>query len=155
LNLENPSDLGEPPVEAAGDPPTVMEIVDEPSVEGKAVEEIRTGVEPIHVDVKEIRIGAEPILESVGMGTGEEPILADIGMRTGETPVLRAEAGDACFKDYPGDDFEKVGEITLEKTPQSPSDPVPEIPSEETPSSAEPRRKRVKTLAGQTDLPWV
>ena len=89
------------------------------------------------------------------MGTGEEPILADIGMRTGETPVLRAEAGDSCFEDYPGDDFEKVREITPEETPQSPSDPVPEIRTEETSSSAEPRRKRIKTLAGRTDLPWV
>ena len=155
MNLENPSDLGEPPVEATGDPPTVMKIVDEPSVEGKAVEEIRTGAEPVHVDVEEIRTGAEPVLESVEMGTGEEPILADIGIRTGETPVLRAEAGDSFFEDYPGDDFEKVGKITAEETPQLPSDPIPEIPSEETPSSAKPRRKRIKTLGGRTDLPWV
>ena len=46
LNLENPSDLGEPPVEVAREAPTVVEIVDEPSEEGKAVEEIRTGAKP-------------------------------------------------------------------------------------------------------------
>jgi len=85
LNLKNPSNLGEPPVEAAREAPTVVEIVDEPSAEGKAVEEIRTG--------------AEPVLESVETGTGEEPVLADIGMRTGETPVLSAEAADFCFED--------------------------------------------------------
>jgi len=93
----------------------VVEILDEPSEEGKAVEELRTGASPIH----------------------------------------EKEAGDSCFEDYPGDTFEKVGEITPEETPQSPSDPVPAIPSEETPSNAEPRRKRIKTLAGQTDLSWV
>jgi len=63
--------------------------------------------------------------------------------------------GDSHFEDYPGDDFEKVREFTPEETPQSPTEPFPEIPSEETLSSAEPRRKRIKTLAGRTDLPWV
>ena len=79
--------------------------------------------------------------------------------------------GDSHFEDYPGDDFEKVGEFTPEKTPQSPathapenpaeetpqspSTPTPENPVEETPASSEPRRKRFKTLAGRTDLPWV
>jgi len=33
LNFKNPSDLGEPPAEAAGEAPTVVEIEDEPSVE--------------------------------------------------------------------------------------------------------------------------
>jgi len=75
LNLENSSDLGVPPVEAAGESPGVVEISDEPSVEGKAVEEVRTGESPVH------------------------------GM----------EAGDSCFEDYPGDDFEKVGKSYLRK----------------------------------------
>ena len=130
LNLENPS-LGEP----------LVEIEDEPSVEGKAVEELGTGDEPVFVDV-EMGIGVMPVLEAVEMGSGR-------------TPVLRAEGGDSFFEDYPGDNFEKVGEITPEETPQSPFDPVSTIPSEETPSSAELRRKRIKTLAGRTDLPWV
>jgi len=77
LNLENPSDLGEPPIEAAGEVPAMMEIEEEPSVEGNAVEELRTGASPVH------------------------------GM----------EADDFCFEDYPGDTFEKVGEITPEHTP--------------------------------------
>jgi len=115
LGLENLSGLGEPPVEAAGEVPDVVKIRDEPSVEGKAVEELGTGDSPIH------------------------------GMK----------AGYSCFEDYPGDTFEKVGEITPAETPQIPSEPAPAVPSEETPSSTEPRRKRIKTFAGRTDLPWV
>jgi len=112
LNSKNSSDLGEPLVEAVGEAPTVVEIMDEPSVEGKAVEEIRTGAEPVHVDVEEIRTGAKPVLESVEMKTGGEPVLADIGMRTREMPVLRAEAGDSCFEDYPGMISKRWGNYT-------------------------------------------
>ena len=118
LNLENPSDLGEPPVEAIGEAPTVVEILDEPSVEGKAVEEIRTGAEPVLVDV-EMETGAEPVLETVEIRTGAKPVHEDVEMGTGETPVLRAEGDDSFFEDYSGDDFEKVGEINLEETPLS------------------------------------
>jgi len=63
--------------------------------------------------------------------------------------------GDSFFEDYPGDDFEKVGKFTPEKTPQSPSAPTPKNPVEETPASSKPSRKRFKTLARRTDLPWV
>jgi len=125
LNLENPSDLGEPPVEATGEAPAMVEIEEEPSVEGKSVEEL---------------------------GTGDEPVLADVEMGSGCMLVLRAEGGDSFFEDYSRDDFEKVGEINLEETP---SELVLSVPSEEIPSSTEPRRKRIKTLAGRTDLPWV
>ena len=62
MNLENPSELGEPPVEAAEEAFTVVEIVDEPSEEGKAVEEIRTGAKPVHVDVEEIEQELSPFL---------------------------------------------------------------------------------------------
>jgi len=48
--------------------------------------------------------------------------------------------------------LEKVGEFTPEETSQTPPAPMPEHPAE-TPSSAEPRKKRIKTLAGRTDLP--
>jgi len=48
-----------------------------------------------------------------------------------------------------------VGEINVEETPQTPSEPVLSIPSDETPTTAEPRKKRIKTLAGRMDLPWV
>ena len=67
-------------------------------------------------------------------------------------PIRETGAGDLHFDDYPGDDFEKVGEFTPEETYQTPPTPAPEQPAE-TPSSAEPRKKRIKTLAGQTDLP--
>jgi len=63
--------------------------------------------------------------------------------------------GNSCFEDYSGDAFEKVGEITPKKTSQTPPKRVLVMPSEETPSSTEPRRKRIKTLDGRTDLPWV
>jgi len=99
------------------------------------------GDEPVHEDVEE-RTGVEPALKDVEMGTGDESV-HDMGV------------GDSHFEDYPGHDFEKVGEFTPEETPQSPSTPTPENPIEETPASTEPRRKRFKTLAGQTDLPWV
>ena len=72
------------------------------------------------------RTGAKRVLDDVKIGTGDEPI-HDMGV------------GDSHFEDYPGHDFEKVGEFT----------------PEETPSSAEPRRKKFKTLAGRMDLPWV
>jgi len=70
-------------------------------------------------------------------------------------PVHDLGVRDSPFEDFPGDDFEKVGQFIPEKTPQTPADPAPAIPSEETPSSAEPRRKRLKTPAGRMDLPWV
>jgi len=89
----------------------------------------------------EERIGAEPILEEAVEETGAVHI-----QETGE--------GDLHFEDYPGDDFEKVGEFTPEETSQTPPAPVQEQPTG-SPSSTEPRKKRIKTLAGRTDLPWV
>jgi len=76
-------------------------------------------------------------------------------MGTGDVPVNDMGEGDSHFEDYPGDDFEKVGEFTLEESSQSPTTPAPEYPAEETPTSSETRRKRFKTLAGRTELPWV
>ena len=69
--------------------------------------------------------------------------------------VREMEMGDSHYEDFQGDDFEKVGEFMPEETPQTPANPAPEISSEQTPSSAEPRNKRIKTLAGRTDRPWV
>ena len=76
-------------------------------------------------------------------------------MGTGDSPVSRFEGSDSHFEDYPGDAFGKVGEIDLEETPRTPSEPVLTVPSGETPTTGEPRRKRIKTLARRTDLPWV
>ena len=76
-------------------------------------------------------------------------------MGTGDLAVHGIGEGDSHFDDYLGDDFERAGEHTPEETSQSPSTATPEKPVEETPASSEPRRKRIKTLAGRTDLPWV
>jgi len=62
---------------------------------------------------------------------GDEPSVEgkfDEEMETGDSPVRRVVAGDSLFEDYPGDAFEKVGEINLEETPQIPSEPVLSIP---------------------------
>jgi len=122
----------------------------------------RSGVEPVHENVED-RSGTESDLMEVEQGvrtrdelvhevgelrTGKKPVPADV-------PVHEIEVGDSHYEDFQADDFEKVGEFVPEETPQTPADPAPEISSEQTPSSAEPRRKRIKTLAGRTDLPWV
>jgi len=69
-------------------------------------------------------------------------------------PVQEIGEGDLHFDDYPEDDFQKVGEFTPEEISQTPPAPIPEHPIE-TPFSAEPRKKRIKTLTGRMDLPWV
>jgi len=90
----------------------------------------------------------------VGDDTSEEgKIELDLG--TGDMPVHEIGGGGSVFEDYPGDSFEKVGEINLEEEPQTPSEPIPSISSDVTPTREEPRKKRVKTLVGRTDLPWV
>ena len=135
-------ELGDQAV-GAGDKPA-HEIVEE-----------RAGAEPVLMDVEEARIGDEPDLEAEEFRIAKEPVPADVEMGTGDIPVHGIGEGDSHFKDYPGDDFEKVGEYTPEETSQSPSTPTPEKPAEETPASSESRKKRIKTLAGRTDLPWV
>jgi len=117
------------------------------------IEEARTGAEPVH---EYDRSGEEPNLMEVegAVGTGE-PVLEEAMEGTGGMPVQETGAGDLHFEDYPGDDFEKVGEYTQEETSQTPLTPAPEHPTEETRSSAKPQRKRFKTLAGWTDLPCV
>jgi len=133
-------------------------------------QEVGTGDDPV-LEAEELRTGAEPVLEAVEMDmgepdvrTGDEPVhetvaertrTESVEMGTGDVPVHDMGEGDFHFENFSGDDFEKAGEFTPEETPQTPADPAPAIPSEETPSSAELRRKRIKTLAGRTDLPWV
>ena len=46
-----------------------------------------------------------------------------------------------------------MGEINLEEDRPTSSELVLSVPSDEALTIAEPRRKRVKTLAGRTDLP--
>jgi len=66
---------------------------------------------------------------------------------------IRVGGGDSILEDYPGDSFVKVGEINLEEDRPTSSELVLSVPSDEALTIAEPRRKRVKTLAGRTDLP--
>jgi len=107
------------------------------------------------MEVEEVRTGNEPVREAEELRTGEEPVPADVELGTEDIPVRDVGEGDSHFEDYPGNDFEKVGEFTSKETSQSPSTPAPKNPTEETPSSSEPRRKWFKTLAGRMDLPWV
>jgi len=93
--------------------------------------------------------------EVVEIGDVFEEGKCNVEMRTGDTPIHWFEVGDSLFEDYPGDVFEKVGEINLEGTPQTPSEPVLTVSLGETPTTGEQRKKRIKTLAGRMDLPWV
>jgi len=90
----------------------------------------------------------------IGEETSEE-VKIEMDLRTGDMPVHTVEGGDSIFEDYPRDSFEKVGEINLEEEPQTLAEPVPSASSVETLTSDEPTKKRVKTLVGRTDLPWV
>ena len=117
LNFKNPTDVGEPPIEVTGVAPTgVVEAEEESSVE---VLEARASVEKEMRD-QAVRTGDEPVRETVEERTGTEPVLEDVEMGTGDMAVHDMGAGDSHFEDYPGDDFEKVGEFTPEETSQSP-----------------------------------
>jgi len=121
---------------------------------------VRTGVDPVLESVKRemeeqvVQTRNEPVHEAVEERTGAEPVFEDVAMGARDIPVHDVGEGDSHFEDYPGDDFEKVGEYTPEETSKSPSTPAFENPAKGTPISTEPRRKRFKTLAGRTDLPW-
>ena len=94
-------------------------------------------------DVSEEGLGPKIDLD---LGTGNEPVL-DFGDVSSESlPV---------FEDYQGDTFEKVGEIDLDEGPQTPSEPVPPVPTGETLTWEGIRKKRIKTTARRTDLPFV
>jgi len=63
--------------------------------------------------------------------------------------------GDELFseiEDHLGESFEKMGEIDLNEGEQTPTEPVPSIPTTGTLIREEPRKKRIKTTAGRTDL---
>jgi len=140
--------LSEKPVDLGVNLNEVVEICDE--IKEK---EAKVFGPQIEIDLgKEFDLGKPPV-----EAAGEAPAMVEIGdersveekfdeeMGTGDSPIHRVKAGDSLFEDYPGDDFEKVGEINLEETPQTPFELVLSVPSEETPSGAEPRRKRIKT----------
>jgi len=110
LNLENPSDMGEPAIEVTGVAPTVVVVEEESSVEllevSVSVEKEkrdqvvgtveapvlevmkeRTGAEPVIMDVEEKRTGDDPVREAEELRTGEELVRADVEMGTGAMPV--------------------------------------------------------------------
>jgi len=118
-------------------------------------EEDRSDEEPDLMEVDQVvRTGGEPVHEAVEESTGAEPVSEDVEMGTRAIPVREVGESDLHSEDYRGDDFEKVGEYSPEESLQSPSIPIPEHPAK-TPSSTELQKKRIKTLAGQKDLPWV
>jgi len=82
----------------------------------------------------------------LNLGTGAEHVHEFGGSGSESLPV---------FEDYPGDMFEKVGEINLDEGSQTPTKPVPAIPTDDTLTREGTQKRRVKTLAGRTDLPWV
>ena len=83
----------------------------------------------------------------------------DLDLGIGSKPVLNL--GDVSseslpvFEDYPGDIFEKVGEIDIDEGIQTPSESVPLALTGETLTGEGMRKKRIKTTAGRTDLPLV
>jgi len=91
--------------------------------------------------------------------TSEEGVKIDLNLGTGAEPVhdLGGIGSDSLsmFEDYQGDMFEKVGKIDLDEGPQTPSAPVPSIQIDKTLTMQGTRKKRIKTLAGRTNLPWV
>jgi len=82
----------------------------------------------------------------LNLGIGSEPVrdFRDVGSES--LPV---------FEDYPGDTFEKVGEIDLDEGPQTPNELVSPIPTDDTLAREGTRKKMIKTPTGRTDLPFV
>jgi len=80
------------------------------------------------------------------LGIGSKPVLDFRDASIESLPV---------FEDYPGDTFVKVGEIEIDEGLKTPSEPVPNVSTGETLTGEGMRKKRIKTTAGQTDLPLV
>ena len=100
------------------------------------------------------RTGEVPVQEVVGTGTRQEPVPAEVEQYSGGALEMDSGLGALRIEDFPGDEFEKVRELSPEGSTETPLAPSSEQPAE-SPSSGEPRKKRIKTLAGRTDLPWV
>ena len=121
---------------------------------GESVPEVdRSGDEPdlMEVDVC-VRTGEVPVLEAIGEGARPELVPEEGEKGSGVFSDLGSGEGDLHFEDFPGDEFERVGDFAAEESTQPSPAPAPKHPVE-TPLGGEPRKKRVKTLAGRTDLP--
>jgi len=83
----------------------------------------------------------------------------DLDLATGSKPVHDfgkvSSESLPVFEDYPSDTFEKVDEIDLDEGPKTPSELVPSIPTGETLTREGIKKKRIKTTAGRTNLPFV
>ena len=71
-----------------------------------------------------------------------------------EFSLIWDQGGDLPLEDFPGDEFERVGDFAAEESTQSTPAAAPKHPAE-TPLGGESRKKRVKTLAGRTNRLWV
>jgi len=89
--------------------------------------------------------------------TSEEGFRPKINLDLGIGSDLVCDFGESLpvFEDYPEDTFEKVGEIDLDEGPQTSSELVPPIPTDDTLTREGTRKRRIKTPAGRTDLPWI
>jgi len=94
--------------------------------------------EVVKVEVDTFEKGFRPKID-LDLGTGSEPVrdCRDVGSES--LPV---------FEDYPGDTFEKVGEIDLDEGPQTPIEPVPPIPTDDTQPGKEQGKRGLKLLQG-------
>ena len=112
----------------------------------------------IGVKPTEVFVEVHDVVE-VEDDTSEEGATVDLNLGTGAEPVH--DYGDVgsesipVFEDYLGDTFEKVGEIDLDKGPQTPSELVPSIPTDDSLTREGTRKRRIKTPTGRTDLPLV
>jgi len=86
--------------------------------------------------------------------TGDEPVREVEEERTGDIPVRDVGGLIFTLKITLEMILRRWGSRHLRKPHKHQLPPAPEHPAE-TPSSAEPRRKRIKTLARRTDLPWI
>jgi len=106
----------------------------------------------------------EPVPEIEKSGELPDPMDVDPTVQTGGSsvgveerevigadPDLESGVGDLRMEDFPEDVFEKVGDLSPEPS-QGPPVQGQELAAQ-TPLGSEPRKKRVKTLAGRTDLP--
>jgi len=118
------------------------------------VEEVGTGVKPV-LETEEIRIGDEPVLETEEIRTGKEPVPADVEMGTGDMPVREMGWVILTLRIFRVMILRRWGNSLLRKPHKHPVTLLLRFPRRKTPSNAEPRRKRIKTSAGRTDLPWV
>jgi len=145
-----------PEVDRSGAAPDLMEI--DAAVrtgEVPVLEEVDEGTRPEPVpDVGEEKTGEAPVQEILEAGTGSEPVPEEVEQGAGAVPDLGSGEGDLHIEDFPGDEFERVGDLVAEESTQPAPAPAPKHPAE-TPLGGEPRKKRVKTLAGRTNLQWV